>query len=354
MNVQGAAIGLRDEAEVVQRRTIHPLNALDHQPYLTAAGINLPLPGDALTEPWTHYDGSGVQFIDVEQGWDVSHQAFNEPVRDQDPGVFSIDAASHGNAVLGIVMANGASSRIRGIAPGCTLKGLYAPRGDVPWQEGLEVAIRLAAESLGAGDVLLIPLQIHDTLLPVEVEVGVFRAIRYAVSKGIIVIEAAGNQRIPLEDELRDTPGRMPAWTDIDDVPRFHGFPDSGAIIVGGCVARKNAGRYDKPKQGRDTRVGARVDCCAWSQSVWTSFGMASKYGYFSHTSASSPIIAGLALLVQQCAKEHLGRPLSAAEMRELFRDPACGTAVDPIDPAYPINMPDACKLFKKLEQAPN
>jgi hypothetical protein len=321
------------------------------QPYLAKAGINLPIfHQDTHVASWRRYDGTGVQFSVVEEGWNTEHEAFNQEIRNRYPrsGPHK-HAAAHGSAVLGIVMANGSKSRIRGIAPGCTLAGLYALKdAQAP---RLENAIRGAAQNLDAGDVLLLPLQITATLLPVEVTTGVFRAIRSAVTKGIIVIEAAGNERGPLEEHLRP-PHHAAAWIDDEFNDRIHGIPDSGAIMVGGCKVPQYGDKYSEPRQDENTHSGARIDCCAWSRSVWTSFSDdPSTYGYFHDTSAAAPIIAGLALIVQQCAKERLGRPLTPLEMRELFRDADCGTEVQPADTAWPVRMPDACKLFAKVER---
>jgi len=327
-----------------------------NQPYLTAAGINLPVTRrGADAARWSAYDGTGVQFIQIEEGWNVMHNAFNASVRRRSPGRdFSVGDITHGNAVLGIVLANGETSEIRGIAPRCALKALSPIKRQIGRpQERLERAIRLAAKSLAAGDVILLAMQVEDSLLPVEIKAGVFEAIRVATSKGIIVIEAAGNQGRPLEDALED-PRHATAWARRKrDVPKFQGLPDSGAIIVGGCIG-PDGESYPRPVQDDDTRRGPRVDCCAWSRDVFTSYGEPSDYDYFNGTSAATSAIAGLALILQQRAKERLRRPLTPVEMRALFRDPTCGTEVEPNDPAHSISMPDAMKLFKRLEKIPS
>lgn len=327
-----------------------------NQPYLTAAGINLPVTRrGADAARWSAYDGTGVQFIQIEEAWNVMHKAFNAKVRNKAPRTArNVGQIAHGNAVLGIVLANGASSKIRGIAPNCTLRDLYPIGGRTGGRQArLERAIILAARTLTAGDVILLAMQVEDSLLPVEIKAGVFDAIRAATSRGIIVVEAAGNQGRPLEDALED-PRHATAWARrTRTVPKFQGLPDSGAIIVGGCIGPAPDDGYDQPVQDDDTRTGPRVDCCAWSRDVFTSYGEPSDYDYFNGTSAAASTIAGLALILQQRAKERLGRPLTPVEMRALFRDPACGTDVEPTDSASSISMPDAMKLFARLERIP-
>lgn len=327
------------------------------QPYLSAAGVNLPVrSAGANAARWASYDGTGIQFIQIENGWNVMHKAFDYRVRQESPGSdFGLGQLMHGNAGLGIVLANGEESEIRGVAPGCTLRGLYAiNQMPGPPAERLERAIQLAAANLQPGDVILLSLQVNDTRLPVEVDPGVFGAIRAATSRGIIVVEAAGNSGGSLEDALQ-YPEHATAWAVQDeDIPRFNGLPDSGAIIVSGCTVAVWGPRFYPPVQDEYTRRGPRVDCCAWSRYVWTSYGEPSEYHFFKGTSASAPVIAGLALIIQHRAKECLGRPLTPVEMRALLRDPTCGTEVRPIDKSCPISMPDAVKLFERLDELPN
>jgi subtilisin family serine protease len=353
MDSPGIAIGSVDDIANGLIGASH----LDDQPYLSSAGINVPAKcRGADAARWKAYDGTGVQFIQIEEGWNLMHDAFDERVRKQGPeGTFSVGQVRHGNAGLGIVLANGAASRIRGIAPNCTLKGLYSLRyGTGRPHERLEKAIRLAARNLAAGDVILLALQVDDSLLPVEVKPGVFNAVRAATSKGIIVVEAAGNQGRPLEDVL-EHPRRAAAWTrPKHDVPTFAGFPDSGAIIAGGCFVRIDGDGDDRPAYDDHTRSGPRIDCCAWSRDVFTSYGEPSDYDYLNGTSAAAATIAGLALIIQQRVKERLRRPLTPVEMRALFRDPRCGTEVEPPDPASPISMPDAMKLFSRIDEIPS
>ncbi|MFO0719093.1 MAG: hypothetical protein U0319_00020, partial [Nitrospira sp.] len=100
-------------------------------------------------------------------------------------------------------------------------------------------AIKAAADKLGAGDIIL--LEIHRpgprTPNPQQGQLGFiaiewwpddFAAIRYAVLKGIIVVEAAGNGFQNLDDPIYDSrPVGFPmSWTN----PFNTRNPSSGAV----------------------------------------------------------------------------------------------------------------------------
>jgi hypothetical protein len=317
------------------------------QVYLGAAGVGLPDGPSAAS-----CDGAGVHFIDIEGGWNVDHEAFDQAVRDKKPAIWDERsfAMAHGTAVLGIVLARGRNSKIRGIAPGCTLKGLYALAEERDADKPpAAMAICRAADELGPGDVLLVEVAVNNSALPIEVLDAEFRAIQLAVSRGIIVIEPAANFFGDLESYVRDE-RLAPAWADRHHESDGDAIPDSGAVIVGGCVVLAQEGRYDTPYANLVTRSGARVDCYGWSANVWTSFGTGpTDYNYFSGTSAASAVIAGIAILVQQRAKACLGRPLTPAEFRNLVRDPSNGTPVAARGKTVGT-MPDVRKLFARVE----
>ncbi|MBA3260454.1 MAG: hypothetical protein H0T68_13430, partial [Gemmatimonadales bacterium] len=72
---------------------------------------------------WGLYDGSGVGFVDLEAGWNLNHVDLPQPP----PPVFNSNvatAASHGTAVLGIVVGQDNSKGIVGIAPGAKVRKL--------------------------------------------------------------------------------------------------------------------------------------------------------------------------------------------------------------------------------------
>jgi len=317
------------------------------QVYLGPAGVGLP---DSSVD--ASCDGAGVQFIDVEGGWNVDHEAFDQAVRDKKPRVFDEGefAMAHGAAVLGIVLARGRDSKIRGIAPRCTLKGLYALAeerdGDKP---PTAMAICRAVRELGPGDVLLLEVAVDGSALPIEVQDAEFRAIQLAVSNGIIVIEPAANFYGQLESYVRDEQ-LAPAWADRHRESDGDVIPDSGAVIVSGCVVLAQQGRYDEPYASPRARSGSRVDCYGWGANVWTSFGSGpTDYDYFTGTSAAAAVIAGIAILVQQRAKARLGRPLTPAEFRDFVRNPSNGTPVTARGKTVGT-MPDVRKLFARID----
>ena len=67
----------------------------------------------------------------------------------------------------------------------------------------------MAADRLRAGDIML--LEVHrmgprESLAPNRVVAGKIEAIRYAIGKGVVVVEAGGNGGENLDDSFYDAP----------------------------------------------------------------------------------------------------------------------------------------------------
>jgi hypothetical protein len=140
-------------------------------------------------------DGAAVTFLDVERGWDLTHEdlaganviALNQSVPGND---------AHSTACLGIVLAQDNDKGVIGIAPkvrGAIASSLRPTLGD---------AFVLAAGFLVAGDVLLIEEQ-TTAGGPVETDPHIAMLIRALTLLGIIVVEPAGNGAQNLDNLLR-------------------------------------------------------------------------------------------------------------------------------------------------------
>lgn len=123
---------------------------------------------------------------------------------------------------------------VTGICPDANVQAISI--GDL----GSAPAIRQAANRLNPGDILLIELhrpgpratgQGQEGFIAIEWWPDDFDAIRYATSRGIIVVEAAGNGAENLDDPIYNTPeaGFPSTWTN----PFNRSNRDSGAIVVG-------------------------------------------------------------------------------------------------------------------------
>ena len=285
--------------------------------------------GIYVEDAWAEAGGDGatpqsdLQFIDLEQGWNLNHEDLqNVGITMLVPGI-SKAFFGHGTSDLGIVVAEDNTLGCVGIAPHVASKRVVSEWRDTA-TFSTSKAIAAAVDVLHFGDVLLLEAQTHYPWMtpiysnvPVEVYSATFDIIRLGSALGIIIVEAAGNGGYRLDDLIYPTKGR-----------------DSGAILVGAASLTDPHYRYDQQRHsGRVgyTNYGSRIDCYAWGENIVTLGDGAAGTGNseytagFGLTSGASAIIAGAALSVQGIAANN-GYRLGPRQMRTILSDPATGT----------------------------
>ena len=292
--------------------------------------------------------GAGVKIIDCEWGWQFTHEDLSANSMgvvvgsslsyDSNPSTNTDNnrAVNHGTAVVGVVGGDRNTYGITGICPDANV-GAASFVGKPSAQ-----TIREAADKLRAGDIIL--LEIHRAgprfnfqgrddqqgYIAIEWWPDDFAAIRYAVTKGIIVVEAAGNGRQNLDDALYHTrgPGFPASWRN----PFNPANPSSGAVVVGaGAPPPGTHGRNNGPDRSRlgFSNHGRRVDCQGWGREVTTT-GYGNLQGgsntnewyteTFGGTSSASPIVVGALGCIQGILRAQGGTLLTPAAAINLLR----------------------------------
>jgi len=272
-----------------------------------------------------------VKYIDIESGWMLDHVSIKVNTLPC-TGIIQDVGREHGTAALGIINMQENTGGGVGIAPDASgyVVSVWRPDG----RFDIADAIQQASSSLDDGDILLLEIQgaNHDEsgkIWPVEFDDSVFRSIRSATQKGIIVIEPAGNGTGGFSyqagndlDECEDSKGNFPFN------PHSPGFRDSGSIMVGA------AGSSVPHKKMEFSNYGSRVDCFSWGEDVVT----ASRYPFdsgsaintftekFCGTSGAAAIIAGAAILIQSIFETKHHSRLSPTQMRNILSDVKFGT----------------------------
>jgi hypothetical protein len=317
------------------------------QRYLDAAPVGI----DAR-HAWTvpGGGGAGCEIIDLEWGWRFTHEDLLVNTRGVRSGTNStnLDNENHGTAVIGVTSGDRNTLGITGICPDAREGAVSL----VTHETGR--AIVIAADLLRPGDIIL--LEVHRAgprftpgdwtrfgYIGIEWWPADFDAIRYAISRGIIVVEAAGNGGQNLDDPVYDTRpvghprlGTFPAtWRN----PFNPANPSSGAVLVGaGMPPAGTHGRTAQPDWGDVyadrgrcffSNWGARIDAQGWGWEV-TSTGYGDLQGgtdrnkwytdQFSGTSSASPVVVGALASVQGVLRAHGRIPLSPVRARELLR----------------------------------
>jgi hypothetical protein len=358
-----AAITVRDAASAAE--LAKELNARDDVETAYVEGGPTPPPVDATDDPrsgnqgyldaapdgidarwaWGATDGSGVGFVDLEQGWTLNHEDLAAA------GITIISGVSqayhgHGTAVLGEVVAVDNTRGGVGIAPAASARVVSQYRTSTSYSTA--AAIISAADAMSPGDVLLLEAQTtaagsSTTYLPVEVEQAVFDAIRDAVDAGIVVVEAAGNGGNDLDD-WTDADGRHLLKVGDDD------YRDSGAIMVGAATSAAPHSRLGFSNHG------SRIDCYAWGQNVdttgdgWTGTSTTAYTGSFGGTSGATPIVTGAAVLLQSWRRARTGQPLGPGTVRSWLGSSLNTPSADPATDRIGV-MPDLHAIFDAIER---
>ena len=317
-------------------------NFTNQQGYLNAAPTGI----DARYA-W-EFDGGagvGVDFIDIEQGWDVCHEDLNVTAADVLAGTNTF--GNHGTSVLGEIIGFNNNYGVTGIAHQANAR-LVSYIGPDSYPD-VHNGINTAAANLNAGDIILIEIHAYavDSGLPchcncdqfeyvaMEYFQANFDAIQTATANGIIVVEPAGNGSMNLDSSIYAS--------------RFQrSFRDSGAIIVGASTS-------GVPHEGKCwTNYGSRVDVYAWGENIVTT-GDGDLFNNpgddcqdytntFGGTSGASPIIVGAAADIQGILLAR-GEPLlTPLEMRAILANNGTphGTTPEYAGQGIPIGvMPD-------------
>ena len=268
--------------------------------------------------------GEGVRVVDVELGFTAGHEDLPQMVHaSRNRG----DRWSqyHGTAVLGVVGARDNLYGTVGIAHRSELGFAGAYRCFLAWcWFSASTGINRAARNLSRGDVLIIELHAKGPasgeacvtncpqfeFIAMEYWPAEYDAIRQATSRGIIVVEAAGNGSMNL------------------DAARYRrrfdrSYRDSGAILVGAGFPYSRV-----PKSW--SNYGSRVDVQGWGSDVATlgygdiQYGVNDPRQYytrtFSGTSSATPIVAGSAAAIQSGLIGRGRSLLGSRQMRNLLR----------------------------------
>ena len=300
-------------------------NLFAEQGYLQAAPIGI----DAIFA-WSLAGGRGdrVKIIDIESGWNFQH----EDLRQSAGGVIYGPAGNHdhGTSVLGIYSGDDNNIGVTGIASESYAMAASAVWNSVENKWNAAAAIQVAADKLQPGDIILLEMhapgpnsspedwESQRGFIPIEYWDAEFAAISYAVSKGIYVVEAAGNGGENLDDPIYQN--------------RFdRGYRDSGAILVGGGHSP-----YSQYPRSRIywSNYGSRLDVQGWGEHIVTCGGL-SEFNYydrwkgpsasqcytqsFGGTSGASPLIVGALACISGILKQKRVPAVKPLEIRTVL-----------------------------------
>ena len=289
------------------------------------------------------YTGAGVTVCLVDTGIDVSHPdlaranlvAWRDFINNRST---PYDDDGHGTGMAGLILANGTG--FRGTAPGASLivaKALDASGMGTSLQVGL--AIRFCLDPNGDGNpgdgAAIVSLSLSAARAPIRGS-DIDQAVTDALSRGVFVIAAAGNDGGPGDDGDVQSPSSIPRAISV-------GAVDEIRLIAPFSSAGDNRLRADPHRKPEVVAPGERL----------VSDARGGGYQVLGGTSAATALTAGLLALVLQ-ARPSYARTGSIAAI-DAFKSalmasaaPAPGQAT-PHDDHYGYGILQGLALVRRL-----
>lgn len=290
-----------------------------------ALAVVVPAPGGVTSQDWPAemtgvsalqaggLTGAGVRVAVLDTGLDETHPAFaglRVVRRDAflNPDAPTADADGHGTFVVGVLAAQGTpiadrlrGIHLRGVAPGIDLLvHRVLENQDEPMPAGSSIAARHVQRAVDAGaDVVCLSLAFGNATwpFPPNVTAPLRAQIERAVSRGVLVVVAAGNAN---------------ASEEYDDVVYPANLADVIAVAAVGPDGEAAAFSRRGNETNRETFAGQEArPLIDWKPEVAAPgvriLGpeLGGGYGHFNGTSVAVPhVCGGLALLLE--AHPHL------------------------------------------------
>lgn len=336
-----AALNARDEVEIAYFEprpevASYPNDLLPIEPYAfpavttpsfesSQAQLNSAPGGVDAKAAWSlpGGDGAGTRVIDIEYGWQLTHEDLSKGATAIMIGANSGDN-DHGTAVLGEMVADRNSFGMTGISPEADIG--YSSVASFSFASCMDQA----AAASDPGDCILIELHApgphfnfegrddQSGYVPMEYFQGNFDAILNAYGVGAIVCEAAGNGQEDL-DHFR--------YDDAFGNGLFDTTVRNSHAIMCGAGNPPYVTAPDRSKLGF-SNYGERVNLQGYGTNVYTT-GYSDLYNggtkdswytqSFSGTSSASPIVTGAVLCLSGVFQQMLGTVIDADSARTLL-----------------------------------
>lgn len=283
------------------------------------------------SQAWTDNKGQGSVVFILDTGLPDHNDL------DKSGSVFAInttpepiaDGNGHATAVGGVVNAQNNDYGALGAAPDVLVVYVKVMRN-----AGLGYSAEIASGVRAAADIDLGQYNNRQRILSMsfggaQSMPDVEQATKYAISKGCILIAAAGNSGYVEGGDTRGYPARYP-WM----------------IDVAGIGKTNNPSSFSSGGQG--------LTCTAYAEGIYTTNNQGG-YSRYSGTSFSCPMVAGIAALV---ATKHLSEfkaagPRAQELMKAYITKYATDMGATGYDPRTGYGLPEATIVFKTVPTLP-
>lgn len=256
--------------------------------------------------------GNYVSMADVEYAWNTAHEdlwvgSTHLTHLNNGTPVDPFNNTHHGTAVAGSLVGKRDVRGINGTVSDSKLYLVNSYNSEYGWDP--VNAVYTATKKLVPGDVLVLEQQTYgpqNELLPVEWLPAVYDAVRLATQKGIIVVEAAANGGVNLDNYGTTFPS---------------GKVDSGAILVGAgaaCGTQADRSRLSYSNYGNRLNVQGRGECVV-TTGYGDLFGPSLNRYYtrsFNGTSSATATVAGAVAALSSAYEAKTGHALTPAHAR--------------------------------------